>query len=232
MDNSFVTKITKYRGMNNVEQGMNIYHLLSQVLIQGIPGNLVELGCHSGSTAAIMKKTMNLMNSEKELHLYDSFEGIPSTSKEDEGTKLWRGSCKSTKKDVIDNFNKFDLDLPIIHKGWFKDTLPNELPEKICFAHLDGDLYNSIKISLESIYNRISKGGVILIDDYYDSEVHKKIEKDLNENKRNIGQKRRYIIKDVAPGVKKAVDEFLRDKKEEIFVLVSGDDCHAYFKKL
>ena len=41
------------------------------------------------------------------------------------------------------NFRPHSLELPKIHKGWFQDTLPSSLPDKICFAHLDGDLYDS-----------------------------------------------------------------------------------------
>jgi hypothetical protein len=83
--------------------------------------------------------------------------------------------------------------MPVVHKGWFKDTLPHDLPERICFAHLDGDLYDSILVSLEHVYPRLSKGAICLIDDYSDPAV----------NPQGWNQ---------LPGVKQACDEFLCHK--------------------
>ena len=84
-----------------------------------------------------------------------------------------------------------NLPVPVIKKGWF-DELDKEvdLPEKICFAFLDGDLYESIKTSLELVENKITPGGVIIVHDYNNPEL---------------------------PGVAKAVDEWF-DYKNYKFV--------------
>ena len=59
-------------------------------------------------------------------------------------------------------------------KGQIEKTLPEILDKKIIkkisFLHLDLDVYEPTKFSLESLYNKVSKGGIILIDDY--SRVH------------------------------------------------------------
>ena len=55
------------------------------------------------------------------------------------------------------DFRKYDLPLPVIHKGWFENTLPTELPAQIAFAHLDGDFYSSIAVSLRYVYPKMSK---------------------------------------------------------------------------
>jgi O-methyltransferase len=66
------------------------------------------------------------------------------------------------------------VELPTAHPGWFRETLPKELPQKICFAHLDGDFYDSIIESLEHDYcdpsvlerNNILPGAKKACDDF------------------------------------------------------------------
>jgi O-methyltransferase len=233
MDNDFILEALEENWMTNVEQGMNIYHLLTQVVLLDIPGEVVELGCHAGLTTVLMKKTMNQLQSNKQLHVYDSFEGLPEKTQFDGELEMFeKGSCKSAKETLIQNFTKFHLELPHIHEGWFKDTLPTRLPPRVCFAHLDGDFYTSIKESLEYVYPRLSKGAVVIIDDYCDPEVHGRIMKKLNKNKKNESQKLRYAIFNLLPGVKKACDEFFTDKPEKVAVLISGFERHGYFRKL
>ena len=66
----------------------------------------------------------------------------------------------------IQNFRKAHLTLPNITKKWFHEVEESELPDKICFAFLDGDYYISIRSSLSLVMPRMVKGGIIIIDDY------------------------------------------------------------------
>lgn len=197
---------------SNVEQAVNIYHLLTQVVLLKIPGDIVELGCFDGNTSILMQKTLDQLGSKKRIHVYDSFEGLPDKSDKDGDTVFYAGSCKTQKEAVIQNFKKHKATLPTIHEGWFADTLPKGLPKKISFAHLDGDFYSSILESLVHVYPKLSKGAVVIIDDYCDPKVH-----DVNN---------------ILPGVKKACDEFFKDKKEKVGVLLAGGETHGYFRKL
>jgi O-methyltransferase len=197
--------------MTNIEQRMNMYHLVSQVLIYGVEGDLVELGCNSGESSVLITKIMQAHGSKKKLSVYDSFEGLPPLSASD-GTAFQEGGLRTTEDVVRHNFKKYNLPLPEIHKGWFKDTLPGGLPEKICFAYLDGDFYDSILVSLEHVYPRMTRGAICLIDDYCDPAVNP-----AGWNK--------------LPGVKKACDEYLRDKPEKMEFIYSGDYSHAFFRK-
>lgn len=199
--------------MTNVEQRMNMYHLADQVLFYGVDGDFVELGCHGGQSAALLRNIMNINGSDKALHVYDSFIGLPELTTEDGGTKIYhKGWGTVPEETLLSNFQRHNLQPPEIHVGYFEDTLPTELPEKIAFAHLDGDLYESIKESLEYVYPRLSKGAVCLIDDYCDPEAHDC----WNE----------------LPGVKHACDEYLQDKPEEVVLLYSDKYTHGYFRKL
>src|ERR1700723_3814982 len=99
-----------------------------------------------------------------------------------------------------------------IYKGWFQDTLPSGLHDLISFAYLDGDLYDSILMSLQYVYPKLAPGAVCLIDDYCDPQINPK------------GWNR-------LPGVKKACDEYLIDKPEKMEFIYSGPYSHAFFRK-
>ncbi|MGR5907940.1 TylF/MycF/NovP-related O-methyltransferase [Bacillus paranthracis] len=105
------------------------------------------------------------------------------------------------------------MENPEIHPGWFFETLPHELPEKISFAYLDSDFYDPILISLEAIYPKLSKGAIVIIDDYGDKERAPKCWEGL-------------------PGVKKACDQFFKNVPESPTVLIGESDLSmCYFIK-
>lgn len=230
-DNLFILRILDEKRMLNIEQEMNIYHLVNQICLLKIKGDIVELGCNDGRTAAIIQKTLNENNCGKKIYVYDSFDGLPNKSSKDGRTKFQKGWCRRSKQDLINVFKKHNIKIPIIVSGWFRETLPYKLPKKIAFAHLDGDFYSSIKESLEAIYPRLSKGAIVVIDDYYDRKIHKNIEKYVNRNKYSIISNRKIKINNDLSGVRKACDEFFVDKDEELKILISGEEKHVYFRK-
>lgn len=195
----------------NVEQRMNMFHLVSQTIAYDVEGDLVEVGCNQGQSSVLIAKVISDFGSSKQLHVFDSFEGLPPASDVD-GASYREGDLATSEEVLVHNFKLHGLRLPIIHKGWFKDTLADGLPKKISFAYLDGDLYDSIMISLENVYPRLSKGGICLVDDYCDTEI--------NPDGWN------YL-----PGVKKACDDFLCDKPEQMSYIYSGAFTHAFFRK-
>ena len=112
---------------------------------------------------------------------------------------------------LLANFKRYDLPPPEIHAGWFNKTLPDQLPDRICFAHLDGDFYESILVSLEHVYPQLSPGAICLIDDYSDPNVHDGWDR--------------------LPGVKRACDEFLANRPEKVSLIYAGDFTHGFFRK-
>ncbi len=197
--------------MMNEEKLVNIYHLFDSVLRQGLQGSVVELGCYEGVTSVMLQRILNLHGSRKSIHVYDSFEGLPSKQDDDGDTPYQEGSCATSQDRLIANFEKYGVRLPSIHVGWFCETLPHDLPRKICFAHLDGDFYSSILESLEAVYDRLVPGAVVVIDDYCNPQIL---------NRWNL-----------LPGVKKACDEFFQDKPENVEPMPCGSFAHGYFVK-
>lgn len=131
-----------------------------------LPGDVVELGCFVGESSKYFRKFLDNANSKKELFVYDSFEGLPEKGDWEKATGWIPGSLKTSQQTLIQNFVQNNLKLPAIHKNWFKDIPASALPDKICFAFLDGDFYTSIYDSLDKIFDRVTDDGYICFHDF------------------------------------------------------------------
>lgn len=140
---------------------------LEKVLAADIRGDVVEFGCYVGTASLFMQRL--IAGSNKRLHVYDSFEGLPQKSDRDQspaGKQFAQGELAASKDKLIKNFKQANLPLPVIHKGWFDRIRPSDIPEQIAFAFLDGDFYQSVMDSLKLIWPRLSPGAVVIVDDY------------------------------------------------------------------
>ena len=150
----------------NQDQVKKLVEYLLDTIENNIDGDVVELGCYVGESSKYLMKTLIETNSNKKLYVYDSFEGLPDLSKWEINTG-WKPRTLVTSENVlISNFIENNLPTPIITKGWFCDIPEDRLPEKISFAFLDGDFYDSIYDSLVKVYDRVVDGGYIFFHDY------------------------------------------------------------------
>jgi len=134
-----------------------------------LDGDIVELGCYLGTTSLFIARLIQHYQSKRKFYVYDSFQGLPQKSIQDEsiaGQEFQASKLKCSKQDLIKNFKKNNLPLPIIYKTWFNQISDQQLPEKIAFAFLDGDFYDSILDSLNLVWPRLNPEGLIIIDDY------------------------------------------------------------------
>ena len=147
--------------------------LLQQVLAKNIAGDVVELGCYKGDTSVLFQR--ELQRTDKILWLYDSFAGLPKKTREDSsaaGDQFKSGELFVTKREVIEKFKRYNLPLLKIKTAFFEDLDPiSDLPNKICFAFLDGDLYTSIKTSLTLVQDKMQPGSIVIIHYYNNPEL-------------------------------------------------------------
>lgn len=139
------------------------------VLRSGADKAFVELGCYTGTTALFITRLLKEHGVQNELHVYDSFDGLPDKVAADNspaGEQFKAGELKASKQQLIKHFKQANLPVPIIHKGWFEELTASDMPDKISFAFLDGDFYTSIASSLSVITPHLQAGATILIDDY------------------------------------------------------------------
>ncbi|MFZ1249044.1 MAG: TylF/MycF/NovP-related O-methyltransferase [Candidatus Saccharimonadales bacterium] len=158
---------------------------LEKVIAKDIRGDIVEFGCYVGTTSLFIRRLLNthpayaigptshttrsVQSHKQEFHVYDSFEGLPAKSAWDaspSGEQFIAGELRVSKKQFLHEFQKAHLRPPIVHKAWFSQLKASDVPEKIAFAFLDGDFYESIRDSLRLVLPRMQKGGVIVVDDY------------------------------------------------------------------
>lgn len=194
--------------MTTLEQRLNYYHLLEAVLAYQVPGEVVELGCFTGQCAQLFQRVLTQQRSPKQLHLYDSFEV--------------RFTLQEPVEDVLRReFAQAGLPQPALHKGYFEQTLPAELPAQVAFAHIDcgfgGDpLAHAavVRHCLAALYPRLSAGAVCVLMDYQRPPYRADSYGGIN------------------PGVALACDEFLADKPERVVELYGNQYAHGYFRKL
>ena len=103
----------------------------------------------------------------------DSFRGLPrpdtSLYPKDEGDRHHEQLFLNVSREEVErNFRLYDLldDQVVFLEGWFKDTLANSPIRTLAVLRLDGDMYESTIQVLDSLYDKVSVGGFIIIDDY------------------------------------------------------------------
>ena len=142
---------------------------LEKGLRSGAAGNIVEFGCYVGTTSLFIRQLLDAYDFTGEFHVYDSFMGLPEKTQADAsaaGEQFKAGELLAPRKTFIQNFKKAGLKLPTIHKGWFADFTPDDVPESIIFAFFDGDFYESIIDSFRVCDGKFQKTATIIVDDY------------------------------------------------------------------
>lgn len=203
--------------MANVEARMNLFHLLEQTVANKVPGDVVDLGCNAGDSTIIMQRVITALAPEKQVHAFDSFEGLPEPTGSDRKDGIYgKGYMAAGLELFTRKFGMLGLKMPHVHKGWFEETVPRDLPDRISFVLIDGDLYASTRHVLPHVYERMSPGAIGMIAVYYDERIFPR-----------KGIQGGYM----SPGVKRATDEFFADKPEKVSVLYANEYSNGYFRK-
>ncbi|MBN4061456.1 TylF/MycF family methyltransferase [bacterium AH-315-G11] len=153
----------------------NVRLLTESVLGNQIEGDVIETGVWRGGACIMMRAVLKAYNvRDRKVWLADSFEGLPAPNTDkypdDEGEVFHEyDELAVTQEMVEENFRKYDLldEQVKFLKGWFKDTLPSAPIEKLALIRLDGDLYESTIQPLEVLYDKLSIGGYVIVDDYH-----------------------------------------------------------------
>jgi hypothetical protein len=125
-----------------------------------LDGEYWECGVLDGESATLFSEHATV------LRLFDSFEGLPRQTLEDfnPNPNIYR-MFKGDEQKVKERFP-----YAYVHTGWIPETFRGLENKKIAFAHIDLDLYSGTRAALRFIAPRIMRGGVIVVDDYSDTE--------------------------------------------------------------
>jgi O-methyltransferase len=124
-----------------------------------LPGAYAELGVYRGGTAKLAAKTCPA----KKIYLFDTFEGMPEVDHERDVHRA--GDFRDTS---LADVQEFLADCPNVEfrQGVFPHTAQGLEDECFSMAYIDADIYRSTKDALVFFYPRLTKGGVMVFDDY------------------------------------------------------------------
>jgi O-methyltransferase len=161
------------------------YDIAEDVERKGMDGCIIECGVARGGCSALMALVVRDNNGNRKSWLFDSFEGLPAQTSEDEyeepigglpgdrsANMVAEGYCLGTYEEVEDlMFSRlgFSRDSTFMVKGWFNDTLPQYRDKvgNVSVLRIDGDWYESTRCCLENLFDNVVSGGYIIIDDYW-----------------------------------------------------------------
>jgi hypothetical protein len=152
----------------------NVQACVESVLVDGVPGDLVETGIWRGGTSMLMRAVLKVHGATDRLvFAADSFEGLPPPDADefpvDDGCHLHEWDYLSVPLEAVQaNFERYGLldDQVRFVKGWFRDTMPGLSGRTWAVIRMDGDMYESTMTVLENLYPGLSPGGYLIVDDY------------------------------------------------------------------
>jgi len=152
----------------------NVRMLVEDILRSDVPGDFIETGVWRGGACIYMRAILRTRGaSNRKVFVADSFMGLPKPNPEeypaDSGDIHHTYEEMSISLDAVKgNFERFGLldEQVVFLPGWFKDTLPAAPIEKLALLRLDGDMYESTMQALEALFDKVSPGGFIVVDDF------------------------------------------------------------------
>lgn len=213
-----------------------LYEQVIYLDAQAISGALVECGVWKGGSVGMMAlANLRFGKERRKIHLFDAFDDICEPDPKVDGIQAMEdieqllgepaptysgqltpikgiydsrgghGTIAECRSLLVYQIG-YDESAIAFHKGWFQNTLPEQVEQidQIAMLRLDADWYESTKVCLEYLYDKVVPGGFVIIDDYgrYD-------------------------------GCKKAVDEFLEKRNIKTFLHFAdyqGGECRYFIK--
>ena len=154
-----------------------------------IPGAFAECGVwRGGSVLAMALKLLDLGVDDRDVHLYDTFDGMTAPTEADTSPYdppalvEWRAAAERGERPWPNLFEPTVFNLDAVRAllessgypparlhfvpGRVEDTIPAHAPDQLALLRLDTDWYESTRHELEHLYPRLAPGGVLIIDDY------------------------------------------------------------------
>ena len=171
------------------------YTSIEYLLKNRIPGDYVECGVYKGRHISMIVMTLLKRGvTDRDIYLYDTFAGMTKPGPHDVRTsRVNKGSnpveewetlntedgylIRYAGLDEVKNY-VFETGYPKEHFHFvqddIKETVPNNRHKKIALLRLDTDWYELTKHELVHMYDLVSLGGVLIIDDYGSHEGARK----------------------------------------------------------
>jgi hypothetical protein len=189
-DTRATVELIRGRTMNHHTKTQSLIEAVRYVHRHEVPGAIVECGVwRGGSMLAVANTLVQLGATDRDLYLFDTYTGMTEPTERDirinEGkhaTELlnaddepdapmqWSRPANyvATLDDVREGFGSVEYPEERVHfvVGAVEKTVPGAAPQVISVLRLDTDWYASTKHELDHLYQRLSPGGVLILDDY------------------------------------------------------------------
>jgi hypothetical protein len=169
--------------MTSLERLVAVCMAVEHVVRNDVQGAFVECGVwRGGSSMAAALTYRQLGREDVDFFLFDTFSGMPKPSKEDilrstgekaghllatcdRKSRIW---AYSPEEDARRNLESTGYPANHLHfvKGLVEETIPAYAPEQISILRLDTDWYESTKHELVHLFPRLSRNGILILDDY------------------------------------------------------------------
>jgi hypothetical protein len=190
-DAEFLRAMEAFEGWGN-RRALDRKWMLRELLklARPLPGDTAECGTWRGGSSWLICK--GIQGSGKTHHAFDSFQGLSAPQPRD-GSHFKAGELAVREEDFRARLKEFDY--LRVYAGWIPSRFPEVQDRTFSFVHIDVDLYQPTRDSIEFFYPRVVPGGVLLLDDYGF---------------------------EICPGAREAADEFLAGRAEPLLELPTG----------
>lgn len=155
----------------------SLYSHARYVCENNIQGNFAECGVAAGGSSALLAWVLKKYSRHpRKLFSFDSFSGMPRPTEFDssggidaESTGWGTGTCSAPEESVREICMKLGVEEVLVTvKGYFEDTLPQmrDWVGMVALLHMDGDWYESTMSILNNLYDRLTNGALVQVDDY------------------------------------------------------------------
>jgi O-methyltransferase len=168
--------------MTSPERVIGLCDAVRYVVAAGIDGAVVECGVwRGGSSMAAALMLRELGAADRDLYLFDTFEGMSAPTELDrraggaaaadmlaasgKDAKVWAYSPLGEVRANLQSTG-YPAERVRFVQGKVEDTIPEHAPDQIAILRLDTDWYESTRHELEHLFPRLAVGGVLIIDDY------------------------------------------------------------------
>jgi hypothetical protein len=187
-DRAIIERAMPYT-MTGVPRLQSVVDSVRYCLARDVPGAFAECGVwRGGSVLAMILTLQDLGVSDRDIHLFDTFEGMTAPTEHDVSSldppalETWQDARSRDERPwsgmfSSDVFNEEDVRHTVLSTGYpaervhfvrgpVEQTLPSRAPASVALLRLDTDWYESTRHELEHLYPRLADGGVLIIDDY------------------------------------------------------------------
>lgn len=175
------TRVRPYT-MTTPERVYALQRATEYVTKNQVPGAIVECGVwRGGSMMAVALTLLRLGVRDRELYLFDTFEGMtepgaqdltPSgeraadvLARSDAGSNIWAIASLEDVREAVLGVGYPEERIHFV-QGAVEETLPERAPDTVALLRLDTDWYASTRHELVHLYPRLTQSGVLIIDDY------------------------------------------------------------------